>query len=60
MGCDVLIGTPGRLIDFINRPRVLTFQRLKYMVIDEADELLHPDWADELKKIMAVTGKHPH
>ncbi|KAH8802797.1 P-loop containing nucleoside triphosphate hydrolase protein [Xylogone sp. PMI_703] len=51
-GCDVLIATPGRLIDFINRPHMLTLKRLKYMIIDEADEMLHSDWETELKQIM--------
>ncbi|KAF4978583.1 hypothetical protein FZEAL_5055 [Fusarium zealandicum] len=52
-GCDVLVGTPGRLIDFIQRPRNLTLRRLRYMVIDEADELLSQDWNDELDKILS-------
>jgi len=56
-GCDVLIGTPGRLVDFINRPHVLTLKRLKYMIIDEADEMLHSDWETELKQIMSGGGK---
>ncbi|KAF9768402.1 hypothetical protein IL306_014300 [Fusarium sp. DS 682] len=52
-GCDVLIGTPGRLVDFIQRPRVLTLRRLRYMVIDEADELLNDDWSEELNPILS-------
>ncbi|KAH7386166.1 P-loop containing nucleoside triphosphate hydrolase protein [Cadophora sp. MPI-SDFR-AT-0126] len=52
-GCDILIGTPGRLCDFINRPHLLTLRRLKYMVIDEADEMLNTDWEAELKQIMS-------
>jgi ATP-dependent RNA helicase DDX3X len=55
-GCDLLIGTPGRLVDFIGRPHVLTLRRLKYMVIDEADEMLHSDWETELKTIMSGGG----
>jgi len=55
-GCDVLIGTPGRLCDFINRPHILTLKRLKYMVIDEADEMLQSDWETELKQIMSGGG----
>ncbi|TVY86315.1 ATP-dependent RNA helicase, partial [Lachnellula willkommii] len=51
-GCDVLIATPGRLCDFINRPAKLTLKRLKYMVIDEADEMLTSDWDVELNQIM--------
>lgn len=57
-GCDLLIGTPGRLIDFINRPHLLTLKRLKYMILDEADEMLHSDWETELKQIMSGGGKY--
>ncbi|OAA48612.1 DEAD/DEAH box RNA helicase [Metarhizium rileyi] len=51
-GCDVLVGTPGRLVDFISRPHILTLRRLKYMVIDEADEMLDADWQDELNQVL--------
>jgi ATP-dependent RNA helicase DDX3X len=57
-GCDLLIGTPGRLIDFINRPHLLTLKRLKYMILDEADEMLHSNWETELKQIMSGGGKY--
>lgn len=56
-GCDILIGTPGRLCDFINRPHLLTLKRLKYMVIDEADDMVNSDWEQELKQIMSGGGK---
>jgi len=56
-GCDILIATPGRLVDVIHRPEVLTFRRVRYMVIDEADEMLQDDWAEELNKIMTGGGK---
>jgi ATP-dependent RNA helicase DDX3X len=56
-GCDVLIGTPGRLCDFIDRPHCLSLQRLKYIIIDEADEMLDSSWETELKKIMSGGGK---
>lgn len=55
-GCDVLIGTPGRLCDFIDSPQILTLKRLKYMIIDEADEMLNSDWESELQKIMNGGG----
>lgn len=29
-GCDILIGTPGRLLDFMDKPHVLSLQRVKY------------------------------
>jgi ATP-dependent RNA helicase DDX3X len=56
-GCDVLIASPGRLIDFIERPGILTLRRLRYMVIDEADEMLESDWSDEFNKILSGGGK---
>lgn len=57
-GCDILIGTPGRLCDFIDRPEILSLARLKYMIIDEADELLASDWSTELAKIMSGGSKY--
>lgn len=56
-GCDVLIASPGRLIDFMERPDLLTLRRVKYMVIDEADEMLHDDWAEDLNKILSGGGR---
>lgn len=56
-GCDILIGTPGRLKDFIGRPDKVTLRRLKYMVIDEADEMLNLDWEEELRAILSGGGK---
>lgn len=57
-GCDILIATPGRLCDFIDRPHVLSLHRLRYMVIDEADEMLHSDWDTEMQKIMTGGSKY--
>lgn len=31
-GCDVLIGTPGRLLDFTSKPHVLSLSRVKYAI----------------------------
>ncbi|KAB2580381.1 ATP-dependent RNA helicase ded1 [Lasiodiplodia theobromae] len=52
-GCDVLIATPGRLCDFMDKPSLLSLNRVKYTVIDEADEMLDDDWEEELKKILS-------
>ena len=56
-GCDVLIGSPGRLCDLISKPHILSLKRLKYMVIDEADEMMHSDWETEMKTIMSGGGE---
>ncbi|KAI1768190.1 DEAD-domain-containing protein [Hypoxylon sp. FL1150] len=52
-GCDILIGTPGRLVDVMQRSHAMSFRRLRYMVIDEADEMLDNDWQEELEKLMS-------
>jgi ATP-dependent RNA helicase DDX3X len=57
-GCDILIATPGRLCDLMDKPDVLTMDRVKFTVIDEADEMLDDDWSDELNKIMSGGGKY--
>ncbi|KAF2674805.1 DEAD/DEAH box RNA helicase [Microthyrium microscopicum] len=51
-GCDILIATPGRLIDYLNRPQFISMRRLKYAVLDEADELLSGDWEDPITRIL--------
>ncbi|KAJ5469707.1 ATP-dependent RNA helicase ded1, partial [Penicillium diatomitis] len=55
-GCDVLVGTPGRILDFLNRPGVLAFNRVRYAVIDEADELLQPVWEKSFHALIAELG----
>ncbi|GLI75586.1 hypothetical protein PoHVEF18_003843 [Penicillium ochrochloron] len=52
-GCDILIGTPGRILDFMRQPHVLSLRRVRYTVIDEADELLQADWEKDFKHLMA-------
>ncbi|KAJ9608379.1 hypothetical protein H2200_007367 [Cladophialophora chaetospira] len=51
-GCDILIASPGRLIDFMSKPHVLSLARVRFTILDEADEMLHDDWVEEMGKIM--------
>ncbi|KAL9596039.1 MAG: hypothetical protein Q9219_006055 [cf. Caloplaca sp. 3 TL-2023] len=51
-GCDILIATPGRLIDFLERNSLLSLSRVKYTVVDEADEMVSGDWDSTLNVIM--------
>jgi ATP-dependent RNA helicase DDX3X len=43
----------------IDRPQILTLRRVRYMVIDEADEMLQDDWKNDLDKIMSGGGESP-
>ncbi|KAI0835419.1 P-loop containing nucleoside triphosphate hydrolase protein [Hypoxylon sp. FL0890] len=56
-GCDLLIATPGRLIDVMQRTHLLTLRRLRYMVIDEADEMLNGEWQEDFNTIF-TGGDH--
>jgi len=50
-GCDILIATPGRLLDFMRDPNLISLSRLRFTIIDEADEMLHDDWTEALDMI---------
>ncbi len=50
-GVDVLIGTPGRLIDF-DKQRKLSFKDFGFLVIDEADRLFDMGFLPDLRKIL--------
>ncbi|KAK7537113.1 putative DEAD/DEAH box RNA helicase [Phyllosticta citribraziliensis] len=52
-GCDILIATPGRMADFMDRTDVLSLNRVKFTVIDEADELMDGDWEEDIQKILS-------
>jgi len=50
-GADVIVGTPGRLIDHMER-HTLKFGQLKALVIDEADEMLRMGFIDDVETII--------
>lgn len=56
-GCDVLIATPGRLKHLMEEPETLSMSKVKFTVIDEADELLNSEWAEELDHILRGGGE---
>ncbi len=51
-GVDVLIATPGRLIDFIGRGRLL-LSDIQFLVIDEADRMLDMGFIPDIQKIVS-------
>jgi translation initiation factor 4A len=53
-GCSIVIGTPGRVIDMIDK-NIINPKDVKMMVFDEADELLKNSFLDDFKKILRKT-----
>jgi len=54
-GCHVLIATPGRLMDFVEKGKV-TFQDVKYLVLDEADRMLDMGFMPKVREIVAAAS----
>lgn len=50
-GADIVVGTPGRLIDLINR-NVLKLNSLDFLVLDEADEMLNMGFVEDIEYII--------
>lgn len=55
-GTHILVATPGRLIDLINR-RALSLDKTKYLVLDEADQMLDLGFIHDLRKISTLVPK---
>ncbi|KAG2110952.1 P-loop containing nucleoside triphosphate hydrolase protein [Suillus discolor] len=56
---DILICTPGRLIDHLNGTPNFSLQHLRFLVIDEADRLLAQSFQDWLAQVLAATQPSP-
>ena len=54
-GVDVVVATPGRAVDLIQR-RSLDLSGVAVVVLDEADEMLDMGFADELEQILEATN----
>jgi len=57
-GAQFIVGTPGRIFDLIRRDRGMRLDQLKYLILDEADELLADLFADQIEAILQ-TGAFP-
>jgi len=55
-GVDVVVATPGRALDHINRG-TLNLKSVRVVVLDEADEMLDMGFAEDLEAILAATPK---
>jgi ATP-dependent RNA helicase DeaD len=52
----IVVGTPGRLLDHIRRETV-DFSKAAFLVLDEADQMLHIGFLDEVEEIIKQTPK---
>lgn len=52
-GSQIVVGTPGRILDFMERG-LIRFDDLKILVFDEADEMLDMGFAEDIDRLMAA------
>lgn len=56
-GVNLLIATPGRLLDHLQNTKGFVFKNLKALVIDEADRILEIGFEEEMKQIIKILPK---
>lgn len=54
-GCQIVVATPGRLIDLLNR-NVVDLKQISYFVLDEADEMLNMGFQEDIDNILNFTA----
>lgn len=55
-GAPIVVGTPGRILDLL-RQNALRLDRLRFLVLDEADEMLDRGFAPDVERIIATTAR---
>lgn len=58
-GTDIVVGTPGRLIDLM-RHKVLNLSKIRTLVLDEADEMLDLGFLEDVETIISATPAQRH
>ncbi|XP_076959858.1 ATP-dependent RNA helicase HAS1-like [Bidens hawaiensis] len=56
-GVNLLVATPGRLLDHLQNTKGFNFKNLKCFVIDEADRILEANFEEEMKQIIKILPK---
>ena len=55
-GVDVVVGTPGRIIDHLKR-KTLKLDKITHLVLDEADEMLNMGFIEDVEEILKCTNE---
>ncbi|MDX1426741.1 DEAD/DEAH box helicase [Salegentibacter mishustinae] len=58
-GAQIIVATPGRMQDMINR-NLVDISKIEYCVLDEADEMLNMGFFEDIKAILSHTPKEKH
>lgn len=53
-GVHIVVATPGRMLDVLNR-KAVSFSGVKYVVLDEADEMLNMGFQEDINSILSTT-----
>ena len=53
-GVQIVVATPGRMLDIINR-KAIDFSQVQYVVLDEADEMLNMGFQEDIDQILSTT-----
>ncbi|KAI3835716.1 hypothetical protein MKW92_027635 [Papaver armeniacum] len=54
-GVDILVATPGKLMDHINTTKGFTLEHLRFLAVDEIDKLLGEEYQDFLRAVLQLT-----
>jgi len=57
-GCHILVATPGRLLDFVERGRI-TFAQVQFLILDEADRMLDMGFMPDIKRCVGNSTMPP-
>lgn len=55
-GIDIIIATPGRLLELVDSRRIIILSRLQFLVVDEADKMLDLNLEPTLKRLVSANN----